>query len=476
MSLSVWDLFKFFYKWKWGIALFTVLCFVLASWYVDKNQTYSSKIIIQYNDGCISQGKTLHGDVFDPNEIKSPSVVLNVLKELGYENKKIDSVRENISISAITPTSADNLKAAKEKLGEEYKFFPKTFIVTYKGNSSFESTRDILSSVIANYFKYYSETYLYLASLNEVDYHLNQKNFDYIEQIEQIRDNLKQTITSLSSYSKDSAGYRSPTTGLTFDDLLKDFERLNEYSVPYIFSKILEGQVTEDKDLLINKYTERIESNRRDFDNLIYKAEVAKTEMDAYVKANKQVPNSYNEIEEDGVSKAQIIQDVEYDKNGEIDEQTTYDNLIISYANDKIAANNKEIDARYCQSVIDRFTGRRADDIDYDACETVVKEEIAEVLNSLAELYKKANINISDYNSYIPAMHIKKLSGVGYYANLSGALYKIIAIIGGLGISSAVAIAYEVIKKYSKFDGDDYDEPENDENEIDEEAELRVKV
>ena len=200
MSLSVWDLFKYFYKWKWAIALFTVICFLFAGWYVDDKQTYNSKIIIQYSDPCIGKGKNLHGDIFDPNEIKSPSVILNVLKDLGYENKKIESVRERISINAITPTTVDNLKASKEKLGEEYHYYPKTFSITYKGNSSFESTRDILSSVIANYFKYYSETYLYLATLTEVDYSLNKKDFDYIEQVEQIRDNLKQTITALQKF------------------------------------------------------------------------------------------------------------------------------------------------------------------------------------------------------------------------------------------------------------------------------------
>ena len=474
MSLSVLDLLKYFFKWKWFIAAFTALCFVLMSLYINDNQTYSSKVIIRYNDGCISEGRTLDGSVFDPNEIKAPAVILNVLKELGYENKKIDSVREHISISSVTPTTVDNLKTAKEKLGEEYQFYPNTFVVTYKGNSSFESTRDILSSVIANYFKYYSEKYLYLASLNEVDYNVNKKDFDYIEQIEQIQDNLDQTITALGTYAKDSSNYRSPTTGLTFDDLLKDFERINEYSVSYIFSRIFEGHVTRNKELLIDKYSERIEENERDMENLNYKATLAEDRMAAYVDANRDVPNSYNK-DNDTDRNVEIIQEVETDRDSNVDEQTTYDNLIINYANDSIAANNKRLDAEYCKSVIEKFSGPVAPDVDYDECETEVKEKIDEVLKALSELYKNANININDYNSYIPALHIKKLSGVGCYENLYSSLYKIIAIIGGFGLSSVAAIAYEIIKAYSSFDTKK-EEDEEDDNPSEKENEIKAEA
>ncbi|MBO4897877.1 MAG: hypothetical protein J5590_06240 [Clostridia bacterium] len=447
MSISIWDLIKYVFKWKWVIVAFTVLCVILASLYIDAKQTYSAKVIIQYDDACISNGKTLDGQEFDSNEIKAPQVILNVLKDLGYENRRVESIREKISIAPITPTTVDNLKAAKEKLGEEYQYFPKSFTVTYKGNSSQENTRNILSRVIVNYFKYYSENYLYLATLNEVDYDLNKKNFDYIEQIEQIQDNVKQTITSLTTYSKDSAGYRSPSTGLTFEDLLKEFERINEFSIPHVYTKIFEGQVTKNKWLLLNKYTERIESNTREMSNLNYKATLTKDRMDAYVEANKNVPNAYNE---DG-TKVEIIEDIEYDHSEDVEEETTYDSLIVNYANDSIAANSRRLDAEYCQTIIDKFTAVPETAVNYEECEAEVQKEIEDILTELTELYNKANSNIDDYNSYIPSKHIKKLSGVGCFENLYGSLYKVIALIGGLMLSTVAAIGYEIIKKYSKY-------------------------
>ena len=479
MSISIWDLFKYLYKWKIFIAIITVVAFFMASVYVDRSQTYSAKVIIQYDDACISQGKTLDEKTFDVSEIKAPRVILNVLNDLGYKNKKIESIREKITISAITPKKVDSLKSAKEKLGEEYFFFPKTFMITYKGNSSFESTRDILSSLIANYFKHYSETYLYLAALNEVDYNVNKKNFDYLEQAEQIDDNLKQTVSALANYSRDSMGYRSPTTGLTFSDLLKEFERIEEFSMPKIFSKIFEGQVTKNKEILIDRYKERLENNMRNMDNYAYKADVARDRMSSYLNANLNLfnPNDENSVENDSVS---IMQGVERDENGGVDKQTTYDALIIGYANDSISANNNRIDMDYCNNVIEKFTGEKSEGINYSEYEKEVKSEIDNVLVRLEGLYKEANINISDYNEYIPAFHIKKLSGVSYFENISGSVYKLIAIIGGFGMSCVAAIAYEIMKKYAEYskendeDGTDGEDDKKGEDKDKKEAEALI--
>lgn len=451
MSVTIWDLFKYIFKWKWIILIVTVCALLTARFYVKSNQTYNSKVIIQYTDSCISEGKTLDGQPFDSNEIKSPAVIDNVLKELGYENNKIDSIRQRISISPVTPKDKTAIKEAKEKLGEEYVYYPNTFVVSYKGGGSYETTRDTLDSLISSYFEYYSENYLYLATLTEVDYDINNKNFDYLEQAELIDSNIKQTISSISQYSKDSVGYRSPSNGLTFDDLLKDFQKLYDFSLPLVFSKVYEGQVSLDKDLLICKYTERMEQNYREMDNLTYKAAIARDRMLAYVDANVDVPNSYNENINEGDDDVVIIDDIEGVRDNFINEQTTYDTIILNYATLKTAANNKKLDAEHCNSIINRFSVERDPDIDYAEYENDVKNEISTILSELRELYDKCNVLIDDYNSYIPAKHIKKITGVGYYENLSGSLYSIVAVILGLGLSCTAAICFGIMRKYALY-------------------------
>ena len=58
MSISIWDLFKYLYKWKFVIVAVTILSLLGATWYVDQKQTYSSKVVIEYLDPCISRGET----------------------------------------------------------------------------------------------------------------------------------------------------------------------------------------------------------------------------------------------------------------------------------------------------------------------------------------------------------------------------------------------------------------------------------
>ena len=172
--------------------------------------------------------------------------------------------------------------------------------------------------------------------------------------------------------------------------------------------------------------------------------------MNAYVDANKKKTGS--NPEDSGESSADmIIQSIERDEDGNVEEQTTYDDLIKGYAYDSAAANSKQIDAEYCRSIIECFEKRPDPNIDYAEYEDSVKSLIAEVLEKLATLDQKANMNISDYNSYIPALHIKKLSGICYYEDMSSSVYQLIAVISGFVLSCLVAIAYEVIKKYSMY-------------------------
>ena len=71
-----------------------------------------------------------------------------------------------------------------------------------------------------------------------------------------------------------------------------DFERINEYKMPIIFSKIFEGQVAQNEGLLINKYEERLERNNIEKENAEYKAALAKARMEAYGSASEDIPDT----------------------------------------------------------------------------------------------------------------------------------------------------------------------------------------
>lgn len=446
MRLTVWDLIKYIYRHKLLIIITVVCSFVLSKLYVDRIQTYSAEAVIRYKDSCVSNGLSLDGSKFDVNEIVSPKVIANANKDLSF-NVTDDGIRANTKIIPIVPSSEEKLQAAKEKLGEEYEYHPNVFKILYHGNHSYYETRDTLDKLIDNYFKYYNEKYLYLASVSEIDYNINNEGFDYLEQAEILQNNIDSTISILKSYVSDNE-YRSPTTGLTFNDLINEFSYLSEFKLPLIFSRIYTAKLTMDKDLLINKYTERKEQNELSNKNNSEKASLAEDRMNAYVGANVDVPNSYNENVTNGDDNITIIQDVD-DKEHNINSQTTYDTLIKNYVADSTSANNSIIDAKQCENIIEIFSEPTPEDINYEEYEKLVKNDISGTLTKLKGLYSTAFSLIDDYNSYIPSMHIESLTGIRYYENVYASLYYLIALVLGFMLSCILAIVIEVMKRYA---------------------------
>lgn len=461
MKLTIWDLFKYMYKHKLLIIIGTVCSLIAANLYVKKIQTYSAEVVIRYKDACVSEGRTLDGSEFDSNEIVSPKVIANADRNLPFDITD-DGIRANTKIIPIVPTSAQGLQEAKEKQGEEYEYYPNTFRIKYKGNSSYYQTRDTLDKLIDSYFKYYNEKYLYLATISEIDHNLNNGEYDYLEQAEILQDNIDSAINVLEGYVGNNS-YRSPSTGLTFNDMIDRFDYLSEFKLPLIFSQIYTARLSNDKGLLINKYNERKEQNELKNKNSSEKAATAEDRMNAYVNANVNVPNSYNYNKSENDDNVMIIQDV-HDENrtDRVDAETTYDTLIKNYVNDSVGANDSTIDAEHCQDVINIFSTAADPSIDYSAYEAEVRNEISDTLEELKDMYTTAFKLIDDYNAYVPAQHIECLTGVRYYENVYASFYYLIALAIGFVLLCIIAIAIEVIKRYAALDRGS--EPDDDDS------------
>lgn len=453
MKLTIWDLFTYLYKHKLMIAAGTICAVLLANIYVNKIQTYTAEIVIKYKDACVSKGLTLDGSAFDSNEIVAPKVVSGANKNLPYKITE-DDIRANTKIIPVVPDSKTKLRESKEKLGEEYEFHPNTFRIKYNGGSSVYKTRDTLDKLIDSYFKYYNEKYLYLAMLSEIDGNLNNGAYDYIEQAEILQENIQSTVEVLQSYVSDKE-YRSPSTGLTFKDMLAKFSDMEEYKIPLIFSQIYTARLSVNPSLLISKYTERREQHLLKSKNLSEKALLAEDRMNAYVGANKEVPNSYNYNDKQNNDNVAIIQDVHDDyRENRIQPQTTYDSLIKNYVSDSVASNDNVIDANHCAYVVDVFSTPAHPGIDYAAYETAVKKEIGDMLGELKELYKTAFKLIDDYNAYVPAQHIECLTGVRYYENVYASFYYLIAAVIGFSFLCLLAVTLEIMKRYAEYAND----------------------
>lgn len=446
MNISIWDIFKYLFKWKIFIIAVVIVSILLSYFYVNTHQTYNATAVIQLDDECIKKGDAPDGTKFDYNEIVSPNVMTEVIKELNL-SKTVDSLRTRITITPIIPETEKEIQESMEKEGEKYEYFPNTFQLGYsgRGGESAGYVRDILESVVDNYIEFYTEKYAQLASINDVAYSEEMGNYDYIEMADMLTANLDDTISTLDSYYEKDSKFRSTTTGMSFSDIAKEYKYLNEFTLPQIYSDIYRGQITKDKQLLIETYTQKKEQYLVERENFLGAADVAKTRMDSFSAANKNVPNAYNVTTSNNDDDLEIINEV-HDEINPYNTTTTYDDLINNYVDKSAEANHRMLEANRCDEIIAKFTKEPDNTVNNEELTTSVTEGLAKTKAKITELAKTTNEIINDYNAYSSTVHVSPLTGVNYYASLTFSLYALIAILAGAFLSIVVALAVEIAK------------------------------
>lgn len=460
MNISVWDLFKYIFKWKFIICVVVIAAVLCGYVYVQRGQTYSATAIIRLNDSCILEGKAPDGKVYDSYEIVSPNVLTEVIEELAL-SKTVDSLRTRITVTPIIPETEKEIRESKEKTGEKHEYYPNTFSVTYvgRGGEDTQQVRDILESVVNNYIEFYTDKYAKLASINDIAYSEEMGNYDYIDMAIMLSDNVENIETTLNGYHGNASKFRSTSTGLTFGDLAKEYKYLQNFRIAGVFTEIYSKQISKNKELLIESYTHKKEQYLTERESFLNAAEIAKNRMDSFSVANKEVPNAYNETTEHNNDDLEILEEL-HDEINPYNTVTTYDDLMTTYIDSCIAANNLYLKAQQCDTVIAEFTSPMEVYVDQAEAQTKISEDIKDINKKFSELNKTANLIVSDYNAYSSAAHVSPLTGVNYYANMSAALYMLLAgAISGF-LMVIVAITVELVRAIKKKKETEGEEPE----------------
>ncbi|MGX8685854.1 MAG: hypothetical protein ACSW73_03405, partial [Spirochaetales bacterium] len=103
---------RYLRKWWWIIALLSALSGIVFYTAISSRQTYKAKVLIEFTNSKASEGLYPTGDKIDVNEIKSSSVILAALEDIG-RNESVDSVRKRTSITAIISDEDAAIQAAK---------------------------------------------------------------------------------------------------------------------------------------------------------------------------------------------------------------------------------------------------------------------------------------------------------------------------------------------------------------------------
>lgn len=408
---------------------------------LTSSNTYIASEVIHYNDEQAEKGLAPTGDKLDVNEIKSSAVMSKVVDKMGLTGiYSVDSLISRINITPIEDKDKVATKDAKLEEGEEYIYEPSTFIVSFAATSGegADFARTILDETLDVYFEQFSQKYVNVAPANNTIKNIDKNDYDFIEMMELIDTSIDSTLTTLYQRMEQNNYYRSTDTGVSFSDLVDDFNYLRQTRVSSIFSKIYKYQITKNKSVLISDYITRIDNNG--ISNTKDESIVADvlTVIDAYVKKMRDSGNT-------NISYEYILDNL-HERNVQDyvgDQTVTYDELIYSWRDHNESREHDIIDSAYCRYVINTFTsctgkcggtcqysGKTCTEIadaGYASVREGIENEINSLLDELTNLYDITMKTNDEYNKFLGASYISVLASASVRESVNVPLYTAIA-------------------------------------------------
>lgn len=417
---------------------------------------YIASEVIHFNDEQAEQGLAPTGEKLDVNEIRSSAVMSKVVDKMGLAGiYSVDSLISRINITAVEDKDKVSQKEAKLEEGEEYIYVPSTYIVSFAATSDEGGAfaRTMLDEILDVYYEQFSQKYVNVAPANNIIENLNQDDYDYIEIMEIIDTSIENTVSTLYQRIGQNSYYRSSETGVSFSEIVDDFNYLRQVKVSSLFSKIYKYQITKNKSVIIADYTTRIDNNNISNEKEESLINDIVTVIEAYVEKMRESGNT-------NISYEYILENLhERDLQEYFGDQTvTYDELIYSWRDHKESRAHTIIDTAYYRYILNTFTycTKKCEDIcvhstvkctekceatcvdtpytctelcnpDYPAIKKEVDQEIAVLLDNLAELYDITTQVNNEYNKYLGASYISVLSSASIRESVNVELYTAIA-------------------------------------------------
>lgn len=440
------NIIRYLKKWWPLIALMSFCAGVFFMRYATSNQVYSAQSIIKYTYAKAEEGKTPNGADLDVSEIFSSTVVKEAIENLGLSTN-VDRIRSGGTVTGIIPDDVQTTQEAKMEKGEDVEeYHPTEYVVTLSVSSSYstEYARTMLDEILSCYFASFGEKYVDYSTIPNNAAALDGQNYDYIEQAEILIAAVEEITSSLGSCQSAHPEFVSSTTGLSLADLFDEYTYVSNVEIPYLFSEILGGRLTQNREVLLKKYQDRYNSYLMDGNVDSEKVAAVLEVIQSYGDKNRDGSLYYQGTNSaSGDSGGFVLGDV-YEENTSVDRTTVYDNLVSDYVMILNRQSNNTIDAAYCQYIINTFQDAPADDTAANQAFTKqsVEEEIRALQSRLNSLYEPLSLTMKEYNEYCGAVNLGILSSTTVSEKINVKLYIVlgVAVFFVLGICGAILL------------------------------------
>lgn len=444
------NIIRYLKKWWPLIALMSFCAGVFFMRYATSNQSYTAQSIIKYNYSKAEDGKTPSGEDLDVSEIFSSTVVKEAIEDLGL-TVNVDTIRSGGTVTGIVPDDVTKTQEAKIDKGEDVEEYHSTeYIVKLSVSSDYstEYVRTMLDEILSCYFANFGEKYVDYSTIPNNAAALDGQGYDYIEQAEILNDTVAQITANLGNCQAAHPEFVSSTTGLSLSDLLDEYNYVSDVEIPYLFSEILGGKLTQNREVLLKKYQERYNTYVMDGDVDSEKVAAVLEVIQSYGNKNKDGSLYYQRGARSGTDDDAggfVLNDV-YEEDTNIDRTTVYDNLISDYVTILNRQSNNVIDAAYCQYIINVFQGASdssdVSDENLAFTDQAVEQEIAALQGRLNTLYETLSLTMKEYNEYCGAVNLGVLASTTVSEKINVKLYILlgVAVFFILGICGAILL------------------------------------
>ena len=410
------QVFRYLKRWLPLILCFFIGMTLFSYRVIAKKQSYTASAVIEYTNSSAKDGYAPDGSVIDVTEVASSGNMARVMENLGLSlgNYSLDRLCAGIKVEPIIEEQALSIQEAVNEEGEEYTIQPTAYVVscTLDSSGSEGLARDILNELLDVYFSDYSNKHINQEQVNNQTRDLAGTDYDYLEMVERIDQQLSDTINTLHIRYLRERYFRSVNTGYSFSDLRDQFALIRDVNVSRLYSLILGNRISKDRSLLLNKYQNRIANYELTSQNAQESIDDILRIINAYIDKMRVSGNT-------DIDYNYILNDV-YDREWEQDESGAreatnrtiqYDILLRDWISESDRWDYAEIDAAYCLFIIDVYQGGRSELAGgKSVSEEEIEQEIAAVIQKMNELYDIVTQTNTEYNSYLGAQNIKTLS------------------------------------------------------------------
>ena len=438
----------YLYKKRGIIIVISVVFAVLFFLTQVYNTAFSSSMIISLIYQGSEQGLYPDSTRLNIYDVIDDSVLDEAVESYNAEvdeSRRItkDDVQNRIRVYAKTENDLiENIQEAREN-GENYSFFINEFSIgmepvhKFSPNTAFGifpyiDSDLLLQKVYDSYANMLVQEHAEGNVIPTLAQNLNYEGYDYLEYSTTLRNQINTYINYLENKNMEHGSFVSPTTGMSFNDLINEFNNMISYQITNFESFVSSSHLARNTEEYINILATKNEMDRITYQKLYEESVLARSAMSEYDHTFEENIVITMIGEEKGLYQARP--------------KTDYDTISQRALDQSVAAEEVNIAINDRNQKIAEYTNTEHSPEERERLVGIADDMIESMQASAAELIEKADASVDDYLREKSSDYITgNINDKNYFApaTLIGTFAVLIA---AAAVTSVVLLIYSKVK------------------------------